>query len=283
MKVAVPVATALAIAGAAFAYDASDGAYPEIHCKHFFYGYPTGAPLTNDMIIRDIYALSSNDETKFADWVAYRLDEETVTGPSIDYDYWKTEPWLDAAETLEAKPPADDDYRGARAELGTDRGHQAPLAAFKGTDCWKETFFYSNATPQKKELNQGPWKNLEERVRGLVYAGHVVYVMTGPLYEYGTEGEIPKLPHADEPHLIPSAYWKIVAIRPTTDPDSIRAAAFIFEQDTPRNDAVLGHLATVAAVEDRSGLIFFRELPAGDQTRIKNDNHATWAAEYFGP
>ena len=47
---------------------------PEIHSKHFFFGYPYGAPATNDMIIRSIYALSSNDETKFADWVSYQLD-----------------------------------------------------------------------------------------------------------------------------------------------------------------------------------------------------------------
>ena len=45
----------------------------EIYCKHFFYGYPLGTPGTNDLIIRDIYALSNNDRTKFADWVAFRL------------------------------------------------------------------------------------------------------------------------------------------------------------------------------------------------------------------
>ena len=30
---------------------------PEIHCKHFVYGYPLGAPASNDLIIRDLYAL----------------------------------------------------------------------------------------------------------------------------------------------------------------------------------------------------------------------------------
>ena len=34
---------------------------PEIHCKHFFYGYPEGTSTTNDLIIRDGYALLSND------------------------------------------------------------------------------------------------------------------------------------------------------------------------------------------------------------------------------
>jgi hypothetical protein len=52
----------------------------EIHSKHFFYGCPVGARATNDLIIREDYALSSNDETKFADWVGYQLEAAIVEG-----------------------------------------------------------------------------------------------------------------------------------------------------------------------------------------------------------
>ncbi len=48
--------------------------------KHYAYGKPEGTSATNDLIVREIYALSSNDDTKFADWVAYRLDRDTVFG-----------------------------------------------------------------------------------------------------------------------------------------------------------------------------------------------------------
>lgn len=37
---------------------------PEIHSEHFLHGYPADAPATNDLVIRDSYALSSNDDTK---------------------------------------------------------------------------------------------------------------------------------------------------------------------------------------------------------------------------
>ena len=94
---------------------------PEIHCKHFFHGYPTGTPASNDLIIRDIYAMSTNDETKFADWVAYRINLKTVSGDANTSRRWKADPWLDESETLE--PP---DYKKAPATLGIDRGHQAP-------------------------------------------------------------------------------------------------------------------------------------------------------------
>jgi len=56
----IALVLALAVTAPAIAYNVDDGVYPEVHCKHFFYGYPTGTPTTNDLIIRDIYALSSN-------------------------------------------------------------------------------------------------------------------------------------------------------------------------------------------------------------------------------
>ena len=158
---------------------------PEIHCKHIIYGIPIGTPKTNDLIIRDVYALNSNDSTKFADWVAYRLDKDIVEGSANTKRNWRADPWLDEEETLE---PAD--YKEANATLKTDRGHQAPLASFKGTEHWHQTNYLSNITPQKENLNQGPWKDIEEKVRAFVKAGNIVHVYTGPLYK----SEMPNCP-----------------------------------------------------------------------------------------
>jgi len=36
----------------------------EVHCKHFLYGYPVGTPPSNDLIVRDLYALSNNSTTE---------------------------------------------------------------------------------------------------------------------------------------------------------------------------------------------------------------------------
>jgi endonuclease G len=68
-----------------------------------------GKQSSNDLIIRDIYALSSNDETKLADWVASRLDKETVTGEVDTPRIWNADPWL-AADTLS-------DFRGLGERL----------------------------------------------------------------------------------------------------------------------------------------------------------------------
>ena len=43
----------------------------ELHSGLCLDGCPAGAAPTNDVVVRGIYVLSSNDTTKFADWVAY--------------------------------------------------------------------------------------------------------------------------------------------------------------------------------------------------------------------
>ena len=118
---------------------------PEIHCLS---GCPTGVPATNEVIARTIYALSNNAETKFADWVAYRVLPGFLTGPSRNRN-WAKDPDLDEDETL-----LPDDYDHANVTLAVNRGHQAPLASFKGATDWRQTNFLSNITPQFMKLNQ---------------------------------------------------------------------------------------------------------------------------------
>lgn len=216
----------------------------EIHApKYCLYGCPSGVPDTNDLIIRDIYILSSNDLTKFADWVAYKVTKETVG--SEDNRNYKSDPLLEEDETLE-----EDDYNNAAEYF--DHGHQAPLASFARTAHWKETNYLSNITPQVPNLNRGRWSKLEEKVRELAKLDGItgVYVMTGPLYEKS----MPPLPKADEAHVVPSGYWKIISVEVG---NMIKTIAFIFDQKTYPVVNYCHFTVTVHEVEIRSGLKFF--------------------------
>jgi len=253
--------------------NANEQHLPEIHCKHFIYGIPLGTSVTNDIIIRDIYAMSTNDSTKFADWVAYRLDVETVVGEVKTKRVWKADPWLADEETLEPE-----DYKGAYKALNTDRGHQAPLASFKGTKCWDQTNYLSNITPQKSELNRGPWRVLEGKVRAFVKANRVGYVLTGPLYEKN----MPMLPGADEEHRIPSGYWKIfIYNKNSKDINSLMTASFIFPQDTPSKVNILDYMVTIDEVEKRSCLDVLWELPDNIEDKVESARNLTWASKHF--
>ncbi|BDD07398.1 DNA/RNA non-specific endonuclease [Aureibacter tunicatorum] len=217
----------------------------EIHCKHFYKGnYPYGTPLSNDLIIRDLYAMSTNDSTKFADWVAYRLDTASISGKNKPRN-WKKDPWLSKDETLEPS-----DYKGANEALETDRGHQAPLASLDGTDEYFTANYMSNITPQKANLNQGPWKQLEKHVRSLVDKHGEVYVISGPLYER----QMPKLPEADEFHVIPSGYWKVVIYK--NDGKTVKKG-WIMDQSVSKEEDFNNCQASIEEIEKRSKLDLF--------------------------
>jgi len=246
----------------------------EIYCKHFFYGYPLGTPKTNDLIIRDIYALSNNDQTKFADWVAYRCTITDLMGENDQSRIWRTDPWLDKNETLPATG-VQDAYKEASKELKVDRGHQAPLASFRGSMYWYQTNYYSNITPQKSELNEGPWVHLEDMERDIVKCNKVIYVMTGPLYEK----EMPTLPNVKVEHKIPSGYWKIIIV--PRDEKTFDTASFIFDQEAKRDEKVLPHLTTIRDIENRTHLNFLWQLDEAIQNKVETQKNQAFAEKYF--
>lgn len=239
-------------------------AQQEIHSEHFIYGQPLGSPATNDLIIRDLYALSSNDSTRFADWVTFRLTAAEVVGHlDLDRD-WHIDPWLDPEETLEADEDGeDDDYVGAHGAHDYDRGHLVPLGSVRGSEQASDVNFYSNIVPQLGPLNQGPWRRLEDAERELVCAGNVIWVMAGTLYD-GLPA--PTLPQADEEHEVPTGFWRVIAFH---NPDTLWVAAFTFEQDTLGSDEVAAHLTSVDDVETRSGLDLFHMLPDAQETQLE--------------
>ena len=97
-------------------------AAPEIFCKHFLYGYPLGTPPSNDLIIRDCYALSSNDTTKLADWVCCYLTCHEVDGDLDLERNWRNDPCLDPSETLEVT--VSDGQCGDRMPVRYSTGHR---------------------------------------------------------------------------------------------------------------------------------------------------------------
>jgi endonuclease G len=219
-------------------------------------GCPVGASSSNTTITRSIYVLSNNPRTKFADWVAYRVTRETI-GKSKQRN-WKADPDLPASQTLEPS-----DYDGAPMALKIDRGHQAPLAAFSGTADWSKTNYLSNITPQSSQLNQGPWEKLEAAEIRLAQQPDVtaVFVVTGPLNEHPTR----PLPNADEPHTVPSAYWKVVAIQSAS---GVATASFLMHQTSPRGAVFCNYAVTISEVERRSQTVLFPEISAETRRQI---------------
>lgn len=230
----------------------AEAADSELYTFHCLWGCPVGASATNNVLVREIYTLSSNDLTKMADWVAYRVTPQTIAA-SQDSRNYRIDPWIDPGETL-----SEPQYSGASSALHIDHGHQAPLAAFSGTPHWDDTNVNSNMTPQGSALNRGPWQRLEgwERSATLQTLG-AVYVYTGPLFERLMKA----MPAGPTYHRVPSGYWKVIALADG------RMSAFIMDQNTPQNGKHCDYRVPLLHVELRARLSLF---PARGATQLSS-------------
>ena len=87
----------------------------------------------------------------------------------------------------------------------------------------EDTFHYTNACPQKDEINQGIWNELEDYILYHAQADRMrVNVYTGPFFSDHD------LPHASGA-LIPLAFWKVVTI--VTDDGRPSATAYKVSQE----------------------------------------------------
>jgi len=159
-------------------------------------------PATNKLIVREIYELSNNGETKFADWVAYYLDGSSF-GNELEAAF-ATDGCLSEDHTLEATPEDEDDFM-----LSTSAGYiptpLAPNTTFAMSEHWQDTQLYSNIVPMHRDLTEA-WHELEADIRDYVLRENPVYVITGTAYRE----EVPRLPRANEDHQVPSGFWKVV-------------------------------------------------------------------------
>lgn len=191
---------------------------------------------TRELVARQIYVLCNDPHTKFARWVAYVVRPEWTNG-SPRARIWHRDPALPKSDTLGPRA-----YRGARRVLGTDRGHQAPLASFSASSEWPWTDYLSNITPQRSALNEGPWAHLESAVRRAARS-HRIAVVTGPLYDGRTIGSLPAAPSA----IVPTGYWKIIVV------DGRSLVAFAMPQRAKRSAPYCAAVVPRALVVARAG------------------------------
>lgn len=144
-----------------------------------------------------LYSAAINPETKFADWVCYR-----VTAADFATRNAITRRWINGLDesTLEYQDYSGDEY---------DMGHLVPLGSYSASRYAYECNWLGVVAPQRPDLNRGPWLAMERRVRDLAASSDYVDVACGAIYATRQ----PKVSGADEPHRVPSHYW--VSIRPS--------------------------------------------------------------------
>ena len=204
-----------------------------------------------DAVYRN-YSFSYDSEHYVANWVAYPLCEFYTSKKVSRSDSWYADPFVDGQAILAR---SGDFYAN-----GYERGHQIPSAdRLRSRPLNDQTFYYTNATPQLAEFNEGFWATFEQRVRDWSAKSDTLYVLTGCVI-----GDAPKTveDNVGKKVAIPEAYFKAV-LRYDKSSDtnggfSAFAAYVEHKKDTPKFDKSAA--ISLDALEEKLGLALFVNL-----------------------
>ena len=234
---------------------------PYIYSHHWWGKLPLRKQ--DQILAHDIFMISFDRDKKFPAWTAYKLSPSLVWGHLKAERKYKEDPLLPQGSSLTYK-----DWKGAsncdgRNKQGYDKSHLAPLGSFKFSVHAYQAQYLTNIVPQRRNLNQGPWRLLEEKVRAFVKRGHEVKILTGTLYRK----KIPPCWKAVQGKIsqVPSHYWKLIGFQ---EKSKIKICSVLMPQDIGyRNIKPLKYKISLKKLEQELGF----KLILKDKKGIKED------------
>jgi endonuclease G len=218
------------------------------------------------MVHHFAYDLVYSEQHEQAKWVAYELNKTETVSLYERNDRFMVDPDIKTGSATDA------DYAG----YNYDRGHLAPAADMGwSATAMKESFYYSNMSPQVASFNRGVWKRLETQVRSWAIEDSSIYIVTGPilkdnLLQIGPNGVS-----------VPNQYYKVVL---EYTPKHKKALGFVLP-NLGSSLPLQSFAVSVDSVERLTGVDFFHNLPNQDEAELESSvclNCWSWGAVKTG-
>ena len=219
------------------------------------------APLPGEQLVHhDAFSLSYNEEHEQANYVVHVITKDILYGNVSRTNDFRLDPKV---ETVTADSA---DYW----DSGYDRGHLAPSADFRWSrDALSQSYYYSNMSPQRPELNREAWARLENLIREFAIDAGEVVVATGPVLREG----LPKIPQGSLRVSIPELYFKAVI---DVAGDEKRGIAFILPNGKAKF-RIMDYAVSIDSVEELTGIDLFASLDDGAEREVEsNSSYDLW-------
>ncbi|MCD4735078.1 MAG: DNA/RNA non-specific endonuclease [Bacteroidales bacterium] len=194
------------------------------------------------LVKHTFYHLSYNEAHEQANWVVYFLSDERLNVVKT-----KRRGSFRMDKLVTTGSASLEDYR----KSGYDRGHLVPAADMKWSEvAMKETFYFSNVSPQKNKFNGGIWLDLEKRIRDWAKTNESVYIVTGPVL---ADSNIRIGPGRVT---VPEYFYKVIL---DISPPDYKGIAFLLQSNLEKGD-IFDYAITIDSLENFTGLDFFANL-----------------------
>jgi endonuclease G len=197
------------------------------------------------------YDLVYSEPHEQAKWVAYELTLAETNSLYERNDRFLPDP------SVKTGSATDSDYAG----YNYDRGHLAPAADMSWSDvAMKESFYYSNMSPQIASFNRGVWKRLESQVRTWAILDSSVYIATGPILKENLYGIGPNKVS------VPTHYYKVVM---EYSGNKKKGLGFVMP-NAGSSLPLQTYAVSIDSVERLTGIDFFAQLPDKDEQEVES-------------
>lgn len=204
-----------------------------------------------EIIKHQFYTLSYNEDHEVANWVSYELDHHKLQNCVKRSNSFRPDPMVSTGSAVAS------DYKGS----GFDRGHLVPAGDMKfSREAMRETFFFSNMTPQPGPFNQGKWGQLENLMRAWGKKYKKIWIVSGPILQSG----LPVIGKENQVS-VPDEYYKIIL---RENGASFEGIAFLMHTDVPYQD-LKSYVTTINEVERLSGFDHFKFLPDSTEEKVE--------------
>ena len=216
------------------------------------YEVPKYSVGNNEQVVKHSgFTLLHSKQFNVSRWVAYQLKAEYVQGKAPARKGNRNDPKV--STVFKSSDFASNIF---------DKGHQAPhkhLAYSSQTIL--EASYFTNITPQHKDLNGSLWVRLDKFTVRLANSYDSVYITTGCIFneDFGrTKRNI----------AIPDAYFKAILIQYENE---FKAIGFIIPNKKPKKTCLCSYAVTIDSLENLTGLDFFSQLDLTIQNKIESE------------
>lgn len=227
---------------------------PFIEDTAFF--YPTST--TGVVVKHNYFSLSYSEKHEQAEWVAYVLKQEHLTGEKRKRPNFIQDPNI-ATQSANLS-----NYK----KSGYSRGHLLPAGdRVFSKQAYDETFYTSNVSPQLFEFNAGVWNSLETHIRNFVKKNGEVFVVTGGVLSDGLKTI------GNEKVAIPEYFYKIILFK---DNQKYKSAAYLIPHNKIKKRNYRDFSISIDSIEKLTGIDFFYSLDPFIQEQLESSIDASW-------
>lgn len=226
------------------------------------------------------YSVEWDTELHAQRWSCYKM-YATVNANNVDrYVAPDKDGTLSPSSQYPNDPDLPEQYRFTKDSYknsGYDHGHICPSAdRISSTETNYQTFYMTNMQPQNHAFNAGIWEDLEKQVRIWADKFDTLYVCKGGVID-NPSNIISYLGSGQNKIPIPKYFFMAVLGRKRND---FKATGFYIAQDNHPSTSNKSYAATIAELQEKTGIDFFCNLPDDIENSVENISKSKMLTEW---